>query len=107
MKTQAQKRKERREKKQLDRKNDTSSVHGFFMDQRITIESINVNKRTLKHLQNKIQMVALSLQETAIRAQLTHAQSMVERQCPKYKESNMFWQRADALQQFHAEAIQA
>ena len=107
VKTQAQKRKDRREKKKVERKLDASAVRGFSTDQRITIESINVNKQTLKHLQDETQMVALGLQETAIRAQLTHATSMAERQCPKYKDTNMFWQRADALQKRHADAIVA
>jgi hypothetical protein len=107
VKTQAQKRKERRQKKTLERNKDTTGVRGFSTDQRITIESINVNKQTLKHLQNESQMVALGLQETAIRAQLTHAQTMAERQCPKYNRSNMFWKRADALQLRHKESIAA
>ena len=107
MKTQKEKRKERREKKALERKNDSSAVRGFSTDQRITIESINVNKRTLQHLRTESQMVALGLQETAIRGQLTHAQSMAERQCPKYNKSNMFWKRADQLQQRHQETIDA
>ena len=39
------------------------------------------------------------------RGQLTYAQSMTESQCPKYKESNMFWKRADKLQKPHQETI--
>lgn len=107
VKTQAEKRKQRREQKALERKNDKSAVRGFSTDQRITIESINVNKRTLQHLRTESQMVALGLQETAIRGQLTHAQSMAERQCPKYNKSNMFWKRADQLQERHQETIDA
>ena len=107
VRTQAQKRKDKREKKKLERKQDASSVRGFSTDQRITNESINVNKQILKHLQDETQIVALGLQETTIRAQLKHTQSMTERQCPKYKDTNMFWQRADALQKRHAEAIEA
>jgi hypothetical protein len=52
-------------------------------------------------------MVALGLQETAIRGQLNHAMAMAEKQCPKYKESNMFWKRADQLQERHQETIDA
>jgi hypothetical protein len=107
VKTQAEKRKERREQKALERKNDKSAVRGFSTDQRITIESINVNKRTLQHLRTESQMVALGLQETAIRGQLNHAQSMAERQCPKYNKNNMFWKRADQLQELHQETIDA
>ncbi len=106
VKTQAQKRKDRREKRNLERMKDTSAIRGFSTDQRITIESINVNKQTLKHLQDETQMVAFGLQESAIRAQLSQAQSMAERQCPKYDENNMFWQRVDSLQKRHGESIQ-
>jgi len=107
MKSQAQKRKDSRKQKNEERKNDASAPRGFSTDQRITIESINVSKHTLKHMQSETEMVALGLQETAIRAQLTHAQSMAERQCPKYNASNMFWQRADALQKRHTQAIES
>jgi hypothetical protein len=106
VKTQAQKRKERREKRNLERMKDTSAIRGFSTDQQITIELINVNKQTLKHLQDETQMVAFGLQESAIRAQLSQVQSMAERQCPKYDENNMFWQRVDSLQKRHGESIQ-
>jgi hypothetical protein len=106
VKIQAQKRKDRREKRNLKRMKDTLVVQGFSTDQQITIELINVNKQTLKHLQDETQMVAFGLQESAIRAQLLQAQSMVECQCPKYDENKMFWQRVDALQKQHAESIQ-
>jgi hypothetical protein len=106
VKTQAQKRKERRQKRNLERMKDTSAIRGFSTDQQITIESINVNKQTLKHLQDETQMVAFGLQESAIRAQLSQVQSMAERQCPKYDENNMFWQRVDSLQKRHGESIQ-
>jgi hypothetical protein len=80
--TQAQKRKDRREKRNLERMKGTSTVWGSSTDQQITIELINLNKQTLRHLQDKTQIMAFGLQESAIRVQLLQAQSMAECQCP-------------------------
>ena len=67
VKTQAEQRAAKRQKKTDERSNDTTTSRGFAMDQRISIESMNINKKRLEHQQNEIRLVGLSIQEAAIR----------------------------------------
>ena len=71
VKTQQMKRKERREQKNLERSSDELNFRGHTTDQRTSIESMNVNIRCLEHQKKEIKLVGLSIQEAAIRRQMT------------------------------------
>ena len=98
-KTQAEKRKDRRALKEGDRSSDVVSVRGYSTDQRISIENMSVNIRRLEHQKKETKLVGLSIQVSAIEAQIKSAENRALIRCPEYKESNVYWQRVDALMQ--------
>ena len=95
--SQAQKNVAKRNAKANDRANDTQGDRGFSTDQRISIESMNINKKRLIHQQNETRLVGLSIQEAAIRNQIESAESRASQRCPKYNKNNVYWKRVDNL----------
>lgn len=105
--SQAQKRKEKMKKKTNERANDTQGHRGFSTDQRISIESMNINKKRLMHQQNETRLVGLSIQEAAIRNQIESAESRAVQRCPKYTKSNPYWKRVDELIEEQNQVVKA
>jgi hypothetical protein len=97
VRSQAQMRQDKRKQKKIERSNDTQSHRGFSTDQRISIESMNINKKRLIHQQNETRLVGLSIQEAAIRSQIESAESRANSRCPKYNKNNVYWKRVDEL----------
>ncbi len=90
-------RQDKRKQKKFERAHDTESHRGFSTDQRISIESMNINKKRLIHQQNETRLVGLSIQEAAIRSQIESAESRANSRCPKYNKNNVYWKRVDEL----------
>ena len=105
VKTQQMKRKERREQKNLERSSDELNFRGHTTDQRISIESMNVNVRRLEHQKKETKMVGLSIQEAAIGRQITSAEIRASTRCPDYDANNIYWQRVDTLIQQQTECV--
>jgi len=99
------KRKERRERKKAERSSDVLSIRGYSTDQRISIESMNVNIRRLEHQKKETKMVGLSIQEAAIGRQITSAENRASLRCPIYDPNNLYWRRVDALIQQQTECV--
>ena len=105
MKTQAAARAEKRQKKSDERMNDTGNSRGFSTEQRISIESLNINKRRLEHQQNETRLVGLSIQQSAIESQIEGAERRANLRCPEYDENNIHWKRVDDLLEQQSEVI--
>ena len=97
VKSQAQKRKALKKERDNDRANDTQNHRGFTTDQRISIKSMNINKKRLIHQQNETRLVGLSMQASAIQSQIDSAENHATMRCPKYTKSNVYWKRVDEL----------
>ena len=105
VRSQAQMRQDKRRNKKFERSTDTDSQRGFSTDQRISIESMNINKKRLIHQQNETRLVGLSIQEAAIRSQIESAESRANSRCPKYNKNNVYWKRVDELLEEQDEVI--
>ena len=103
--TQQMKRRQRRAAKANDRASDVVSVRGYSTDQRISIESMNVNIRRLEHQKMESKLVGLSIQEAAIRGQILGAENRAALRCPEYDPTNLYWQRVDLLVQQQTECV--
>jgi hypothetical protein len=97
VRSQAQMRQDKCKQKKFERSNDTQSHLGFYTDQRISIESMNINKKRLIHQQNETWLIGLSIQEVAIRSQIESAESRANSRCPKYNKNNVYWETVDEL----------
>ena len=106
VKSQAQRRLNNKKNKDNDRINDIQASRGFLTDQRINIESMNINKKRLIHQQNETRLVGLSIQEAAIRNQIESAEARASQRCPKYNKKNMYWKRVDDLLEEQNEVVQ-
>lgn len=107
MKTQAAQRAAKRQKKTDERSNDTTGDRGFSTDQRISIESMNINKKRLEHQQHETRLVGLSIQGSAIRSQIESAEKRAELRCPTYDENNKFWKRVDELLEQQSDVVRS
>ena len=66
---------------------------------------MNIDKKRLEREKNESLMVGLSIQEAALGRQLESAEARAVARCPKYKESNMYWQRVDELVKQHDQLV--
>jgi hypothetical protein len=94
-------------KKGIERDTDTASVRGFSTDQRISILSMNIDKKCLIHEKNESLLVGLSIEEAVLARQLESAEARATARCPKYKESNCWWKRVDELVEQHDELVKS
>ena len=95
--TQQMKRRQRRAAKANARESDVVSVQGYSTDQRISIESMNVNICRLEHQKKESKLVGLSIQESANRGEILGAENRAALRCPEYNQKNIYWQRVDLL----------
>ena len=70
---------------------------GFSTDQRISIESLNINRQRLTHQKEETRLVGLSIHESAIGRQIESAEARAKERCPKYDAKNFYWKRVDYL----------
>ena len=91
--------KERQEKKTQERSSSDTAYCGFSTDQRISIESLNINRQRLNHQKQETRLVGLSIHESAIGRQIASAEIRAKERCPKYDARNIYWMRVDALLQ--------
>jgi hypothetical protein len=94
-------------KKDIERDTDTASVRGFSTDQRISILSMNIDKKRLIHEKNESLLVGLSIEEAALARQLESAEARATARCPNYMESNRWWKRVDELVKQHDELVKS
>ena len=80
-KTQAQSRAAKRLKKMDERANDTTEIRGFTTDQRVSMESISINRKRLEHRQKETLLVALIIKESVIRTQIEAVERRAEHRC--------------------------
>jgi hypothetical protein len=97
MKSRRQRKKELQEKKTLKRSSSETASRGFSTDQRISIESLNINRQRLTHQKEETPLVGLSIHESAIGRQIASAEARAKDRCPKYNPKNPYWKRVDAL----------
>ena len=88
--------KEMKDKKSVVRSNDTAN-RGFSTDQRISIESLNINRERLTHQKDETRLVGLSIQESAIGRQIASAEGRARERCSEYHPKNPYWKRVDQL----------
>ena len=103
--TQLQKRKMRKVDKDNERASDTLNVRGYSTDQRISIETMNVNIRRLEHQQKESKLVGLSIQVSAIGTQIASAEARATQRCPEYNANNLYWKRVDLLIQQETDVV--
>jgi hypothetical protein len=99
------KRKMRRDAKAKERENDNVNERGYSIDQRISIESMNVNIRRLEHQKKESKLIGLSIQEAAIRGQILGAENCAALRCPQYDPNNIYWCRVDMLVQQQTDCV--
>ena len=85
-----------KDKKSVVRSNDTAN-RGFSTDQRISIESLNINRERLTHQKDETRLVGLSIQESAIGRQIASAEGRARERCSEYHPKNPYWKRVDQL----------
>ena len=88
-----------------ERASDTMNIRGYSTDQRISIESMNVNIRRLEHQKRETKLVGLSIQESAIGRQITSAENRAKERCPTYNPNNAYWRRVDGLVQQQSDCV--
>ena len=96
--------KSRREKRKADldlksseREENTSAVRGFSTDQRISIESMNIQKESVRDRKRESKIVAISIQQSSISSLLNEAEIRAAKRCPIYDKDNTHWKRVDNL----------
>ena len=107
VKSRAQQKQDQNQNKRKERENDTSAVRGFSTDQRISIQSMNINKKRLEHQKNQTLLVGLSIQESAVARQVESAEARATTRCPKYNKNNVYWKRLDDLVIKHDQLVQS
>ena len=95
--TRAELRANEAKEKAIDAENDTTSTRGFTTDQRIDIESLNMQKETMVDRKNEVAMVALSLEKSAMTELVDAAERRALLRCPEYDNTNPFWKKVDVL----------
>ncbi len=95
----------RRDAKSKERSNDIVNTRGYSTDQRISIESMNVNIRRLEHQKKESKLIGLSIQESAIRGQILGAENRAALRCPEYDPNNIYWRRVDMLVQQQTDCV--
>ena len=101
-----QKKAEKKNVRNQERMHDNKNNRGFSTDQRISIESMNINKKRLVHQQNETRLYGLSIQASAIQSQIESAETRANQRCLKYHKSNVYWKRVDALLEEQNEVIE-
>ena len=97
VRSRSQMKKEMKDKKSVVRSNDDTVNRGFSTDQRISIESLNINRERLTHQKDETRLVGLSIQESAIGRQIASAEGRARERCPEYRPKNPYWKRVDQL----------
>ena len=97
VKSQKEKKDDKKAIKDADRSNDAKSIRGFTTDQRLNIETVKINRQRLSHQKDETRLAGMSIQEAAIGRQIDSAESRARERCPTYKASNIYWKRADDL----------
>jgi len=92
-----QRKKDLKIKKSKERASSEVASRGFSTDQRISIESLNINRQRLTHQKEETRLVGLSIHESAIGRQIESAEARAKDRCPKYNPKNIYWKRVDEL----------
>ena len=95
--TRAEMRKKDENEKAIDAKNDSTYTRGFTTNQRIDIESLSMQKETMVDRKNEEDMVALSLEESALKKLIDAAERRAIFCCPEYNADNPYWKRVEVL----------
>ena len=83
--------------KSSERDESFSTVRGFSTDQRISIESMNIKKKSVRDRKRESNTVALSIQQSSINNILNQTEIQATNRCPSYNKNNAHWKRADNL----------
>ena len=83
--------------KSSERDESFSTVRGFSTDQRISIESMNIQKESVRDRKRESKMAALSIQQSSINNLLNQAEIRATNRCPSYDKNNSHWKRVDSL----------
>ena len=76
---------------------DSSAVRGFSTDQRIDIETLNVQKQLVVDRHEETSIVAMSIEESCIGRALVSAENRATMRCKEYDSQNEYWIRVDQL----------
>ena len=83
--------------KALESKHDTTSSCGFSTDQRIDIESLDVQKEAMQDRKREAALVGLLIEESAIAEHIEGAERRAQSRCLEYDPMNVYWKRVDIL----------
>ena len=86
-----------KEAKMIDLVNDTKNVRGFTTDQRIQIESLNLQKQDIVDRKKERSLVSCIAEESALGRQIESAERRAASRCPTYDANNVYWKRVDDL----------
>jgi len=101
----AEKRKARKIEKDIIRKDDNANERGMTIDQKISYESLLMQKENQIHLKNESNLTAIGMTVAASKERLESAVRMAALRCPDYDEDNKHWKRVEALEKDHDELV--
>ena len=104
--TRSQRRLAEKKEKVDDSVHDLSAARGFSTDQRINIETLNVQKQNQIDRIAEAAIVAISVEESAIARQVEAAEKRAIQRYPEYNADNYFWKRSDELLQRQEDIMQ-
>ena len=104
--TRSQRRLAEKKEKVDDSAHDSSAARGFSTDQRINIETLNVQKQNQIDRIAEAAIVAISVEESAIARQVEAAEKRAIQRYPEYNADNYFWKRSDELLQRQQDIMQ-
>ena len=81
----------------MDRRNDHDNTRGLTIDQRISIASFKLQKRSQLQMENEQRLVALIAHESALSRQLDAAERRASVRCKEYDSQNRYWKMVDDL----------
>ena len=87
------------------RSNDTVNERGYTVDQRISYESLKLQKQAQVHVQDERTMIGLVAIENSLCKQVESAERRATVRCKEYDSNNIHWKRVDDLIEEHNEAI--
>ena len=83
--------------KKDDKKSDSNNGSGLSIENRLRIESLEVQRETASNLKTTTTIYALVSLDNSITKRIEAAEKRVSCRCPQYDADNMYWKIVDKL----------
>jgi hypothetical protein len=97
----AEKRKSDALLKSKERSNDSGHNRGYTIDQRISYESLMLQKKSQDQVSNEAALVALIAHESAFSKSIENAERRAAMRCKEYDSDNIHWKKVDNMIEEH------